>query len=224
MNLSTDPFPSLDELERPGDPARSHVLAPVSAAEREAVFEAARRDGFDAGITEGRSLGRHEALETARPDVSFALTALAEAIEDLHRRDEVAAGEFAKRTVDLALAIAESVIGRELQVATTSGRDALVRAMTVAPDRGPAVARLHPLDVATLRETDHVVDGRPIDVIADASVERGGSIVTVGSTTIDAQLTGALERVRHELQKIDPIVVADERPQPELTVFEGGRA
>ncbi|NLA37145.1 MAG: hypothetical protein GX868_15865 [Actinobacteria bacterium] len=224
MNYSTDPFPALDELERPGELGRSQGLAPVSAAEREAVFAAARREGFDLGASEGRLAGRDEAIQAARPDVAFALTALAEAIEDLHRRDGITAAALAERTVDLALAVAESVIGRELQVATATGRDALVRAMTVAPDRGPAVARLHPIDVATLREADHVIGGRSIDIVADDSVERGGSIVTVGSTSIDAQLGTALERVRLELQNIDVVTAIDEAPRAELTVFEGGRS
>lgn len=224
MNFSTDPFPSLDELEPPGGFGHTQGLAPVSATERQTVFAAARQEGFNLGVDEGRRAGRDEAIHAARPDVSFALTALTEAIEDLHRRDGATAGALAERMVDLALAVAESVIGRELQIATAAGRDALVRAMTVAPDRGQAVARLHPVDVATLREADHIIGGRPIDIVADESIERGGSIVTVGSTSIDAQLSTALERVRVELQSIDVVAATSEIPRSEFTVYEGGRS
>lgn len=223
MSWSTDPFPSLEELAATV-PAASGEIATVSPAERAAELEQARREGFERGLAEGREAGRREAIEAARPDVAFALTALTEAIEDLHRRDNVAAARIAEETIDLALTIAEAVIGRELQIGTGIGRDALVRAMTVAPDRGEAVARMHPLDVATLRGTDNVVAGRAIEIVADDTVERGGAIVTVGATTIDAQLGAALDRVRDELAKLDVTPDLDGSGRTGLTVFEGGRS
>lgn len=190
MKSSTDPFPALDQLPV----VRSVASGPLSPD----VIAAARRAADD-GYAEGLQRGYQDGRNDARADLSFALTALHEAIEDLHRRDAAGIATLADETVSLALAIAESVIGRELATATDPGRDALVRALAMAPDRGPAVARFHPDDAERLGDVAAISGGRPIELIADAAVERGGCIVDVGPARIDGQLGAALERVRAEL-------------------------
>lgn len=194
MISSTDPFPSLEQLPTIRSAASGPLAPDVAAAARRAGDEA-HADGLRRGYEDGYQAG----MADARADLSFALTALHEAIEDLHRRDAAGLATLSEDTVTLALAIAEAVIGREIESAVDPGRDALVRALALAPDRGAAVARFHPDDLARLGDVDRVTGGRRIDLVADQRVERGGCILDVGPARVDAQVGAAVERVRAEL-------------------------
>lgn len=187
--LAPDPFPTVDQL--PLRRATGGVLSPAEAG----AVDAGRAAGYQQGLAEGRAAG----IDQAREDLAFALTALHAAIEDLHRRDVAGLATLADETAVLALAVAEAVVGREVAIATDPGRDAIARALSLAPDRGDAVARLHPDDVATLGDLAAVHGGRDIEIVADHRVERGGCLLDVGPARVDAQLGPAIERVRAEL-------------------------
>lgn len=224
MNSSTDPFPSLEEL---GALRTTAAAGGITSADAAMVIDDARRHGYDDGFAAGTRDGLAQGTAAARSDAAFALTALTDAIEDLHRRETIGIHDVATEVVQLALEVAEAVIGRELALAKHPGRDALVRALALAPDRGAARARLHPIDIATLGDTTAATGGRQIDIVADESIERGGCILEVGATRIDAQLGAALDRVKLELANADLVAAAnepDDESRAELTVFEGGRS
>jgi len=195
MTLSTDPFPLLAELPM----IDASVLDPSNVVANSAARRRAVADGYRQGFAEGRAAGDAD----ARGDLAFALTALHRAVEDLHRRDAAGTTNMIDEAVDLALAIAQTVIGRELEVAIDPGRDALVRALELAPDRGAVLARFHPIDLEMLVDIDQVTAGREVHLIADHSVERGGCILDVGAARIDAQIGTALDRVRESLTSTD---------------------
>lgn len=198
MMSLTDPFPSLDQLPT--------IRATASGPLPPSVAAAARRAGEDAyaeGLQRGYEDGRIAAVADAQADLSFALTALHAAIEDLHRRDTLGLATMADETVALALAIAESVIGREIDAAIDPGRDALARALALAPDRGAAIARFHPEDLARLGDVAPIAGGREVSLLADPLVERGGCVLDVGPARVDAQISPALARIRAELSSAE---------------------
>jgi len=201
---STDPFPAVDDLPTIRAAASGPLPPAVAAAARRAE-DRGYEDGLRRGYEEGYAAGAGD----ARSDVAYALTALHAAIEDLHRRDAAGVATLTDEAVALAVAIAEAVIGRELATSVDPGRDALVRALALAPDRGAAIARFHPEDVALLGPIDTVAGGRTIDVLADPTVERGGCILDVGPARVDAQLSAALDRVRAELEGAELVRPAD---------------
>ena len=194
MNSLTDPFPSLEQLPTIRSVASGPLAPDVEAASRRAAD-----DGYAEGLRRGYDDGRLAAIADAQADLSFGLTALHGAIEDLHHRDVAGVATMAEETVGLALAIAEVVLGREIDTAIDPGRDALVRALAMAPDRGDAVVRFHPEDLARLGDVTTLAGGRRLELVADQRVERGGCIVDVGPARVDAQLAAALDRVRAEL-------------------------
>ena len=112
-----------------------------------------------------------------------------------------------------AFALAEALVGRELQLAVSPVIDALRRGLAEAP-AGPTVIRLHPTDASNLADAESLdtlsglAPGRNITVVPDNEIEPGGCILEIGSATIDARLSSAIERVRRVL--FDEAPLADD--------------
>lgn len=191
---TSSPFPALEELPALDLAVLGRGAAPAAVAQARAA-EIGRAEGFEVGFDEGRRAG----VAGGRADVERVLGAVSDAIDRLERRDAASLAEVGPQAVELALAIAEAVIGRELAVAEYPGADAIVRALALAPDRGPVLARLHPADAATVGDAGALVPGRELEVVADPSVEPGGCLLEVGPARIDAQIGAAVQRVRDEL-------------------------
>lgn len=176
----------------------------VLAAEIQAAREAAQREGFATGLREGRAAGeaaaRHDMQSELVQRLGTALAAVGRAQDELSRRDAVSLGEIEPELMDFAITVAEAILQRELEVVDAPGREALARALSLAPDRGELVARLNPVDAATVGVVDDLAPGRVMSVVADAAVEPGGCVLEIGACKIDAQLSAALTRVRSVLR------------------------
>lgn len=172
-----------------------------------ALAQDARRQAEEAGYADGYAAGLAAADAAARQQVDAfeaacraALDALLQAAADLRAREATGLAHVADQTAALALEIAEVVIQREVAASTDPGRDAIARAIGLVPDDGQVVVRLHPEDRDRVGDTGDLLPGRDVVLAADPSVGRGGCVVQVGATRIDAQLTTALQRVAEVLR------------------------
>lgn len=167
----------------------------------EAVEEATAA-GFQQGYADGLDAAHQavlEATEDANKRVRRALAALCDAVEQFDQRQTLALADVENEIVTAAVAIASSILKREISVATDPGAEAIARAMAFAPDRGEVIARLHPLDAETLSMDNVSTGNRTVQVLADPNVEPGGCIAEIGDTRIDAQLSSALAKVAQVL-------------------------
>jgi flagellar assembly protein FliH len=194
--------PALQDLDALTDAERA-VADPAALAEALAAgYEDGRGEGFARGHEEGRQAALAEATRQQAEQanaVQAALDALSAAAADVLARRDDAVAALEDALVAGALELAEAVVGRELEVARTPGRDALVRALRLADGTEGVVARLHPEDVETLGDHADLVVGRELAIVTDHTVERGGCIAQVGDGRIDARLSAALARVREVL-------------------------
>jgi flagellar assembly protein FliH len=187
------------EAELPGPPAE--VDPAVAAAEEQRGYD----DGYRAGMAEGLATGRAAmAAESAAAvaGLEAAARALVDAAADLRRRQALELTGLEDALARAAVDLASAIVGRELQVSASPGADALARALALTPAGCTAVARLHPADAEALQETaDDIADVTPgtLTLIADPAIERGGCILEVGDSRIDAQLGPAIDRVRAAL-------------------------
>ncbi|MEZ5321056.1 MAG: FliH/SctL family protein [Microthrixaceae bacterium] len=210
----TDPFPSIDQLVH----RHPRVLGTGAPDRIEQIRSAAEEEGYEHGRQMGHLEGVRDGRAEGRADIRFALTALHGAIGELEARDAVAMQAIGDEVIELALAVAEAVIGRELELAKDPGRDALSRALALAPDRGDVVARLNPDDLGVLREPGELAPTRELSLVADTTVARGDCVVEVGPARVSAQIESALQRVRSELLTYE-VVRSDvpDRPDPSVT-------
>lgn len=198
MTSSTDPFPSLAELPLPelgSDPLLDRELDHL----RGQAFQEGRRAGFDQGLFEGRLRGEAEVREELRARFAEWIAALDAGLHDLVRRDRELSAELAAVAVDLALEVAASVLEREVQSSIDPGRDALVRALALAPEEGALVARLHPDDLERIGGIGDLVAPDRITLLADPGIGAGGCLIEAGAARIDARVEAALVRVREVL-------------------------
>ena len=192
------------------DPHLERVVADVAADAR----ARGHAEGFTAGYAEGLAAAAAEAAVTAQrqaaaataaqadrdAQLQAALAVLGTATDAFRAREAVSVGEVEDVVVDLALKVAQAVLDRELTVAQDPGRDAVRRALALAPHDAPATVRLHPDDVAALGDLDDLAAGRPVTVVSDPSVERGGCVADAAGRRIDAQIGAAVARVAAALR------------------------
>jgi flagellar assembly protein FliH len=188
------------EAELPG---RAPEVDSTATAEVQRGYD----DGYKVGVAEGLAAGRAAATAESAAVVARLATlagALADAADDLRRRQAMALEGLEDALAHTAVDLAAAIIGRELEVAVSPGADALARALALVPAGSTAIARLHPADAARLGDTGGNAaprGGAPaaLTIIPDPVIEPGGCILEVGDSRIDAQLGSALDRVRSAL-------------------------
>jgi flagellar assembly protein FliH len=190
-----------------GDQATEDTLRGLAERSR----AAARAQGFAAGWAEGqrahaaRAAAAHDEQErvvsersahlllaqhSAVSALEAAVRRCADSTRDLH-------AELSDKAVDLALELAEAILGRELETAADPGADALRRALATVQVETPVVVRLNPQDVAAL---DHsLLADRPVTVVPDQATSRGDALVETEAGVIDAGIATAVARVREVL-------------------------
>ncbi len=101
--------------------------------------------------------------------------------------------------VAAAMQIAEVIVGHVLADPDGRGRDAIARALALAPVHGDVTARLHPADIAVLGDPDDLAPGRVLVIVPDPSLSPGDCVVDVASCRVDARVSAAIERAREVL-------------------------
>jgi flagellar assembly protein FliH len=147
-----------------------------------------------------REEGLAEGLAEARALVAPALEAVAEAERQIRARE----GEFlraAERSaVELALAIAEKVVGAAVSTRPETVLDVVGGALLRTESRHRLVIEVNPDDLELVSESAEGLAARlggvqRLDVVAERRVERGGCIVRTEEGEIDARIGSQLERL-----------------------------
>lgn len=227
MNSSTDPrartrvlreFDHNVTITHPDDLDLSNHLSvgSQSIVSRETVqnaIDSGYREGWNQGFDEARA-AVDQAFDAERQTwrneqerrLTSALTALSIAASEFQRRrafeltvleDAVAAAAF-----DLACAL----LGRELELTASPGRDAVARALSLAPAAENLALRLNPADMETLGDIEDLLIGRQCTLVPDPSIESGGCLLDAKDCHVDARLSTAVARARQAM------IVAREEP------------
>lgn len=164
----------------------------------EVAIAAGYRDGHAEGHAGGFAAGHAEALRAAEQTaahVAVVLDQLAAAASMLAEREAVILRSAEDAIGTAAVQLAEVLVGRELELATTPGLDAIGRVLAIAPSSGEVVVRLHPADLEGVQACATNIDER-VRLVADPMLARGDAVAEWGDTILDARLVPALERAR----------------------------
>ncbi|HEX7083926.1 MAG TPA: FliH/SctL family protein [Gaiellaceae bacterium] len=170
----------------------------VAEAEARAVdIEAeARRAGHDAGYAEGLVRAAEE-LEAPRAALAAAIEAVGAA------RDELAAS-VELRAVELAVAIAERIVGAALEVDPELVCNVVASALRRVVERDRLAIDVHPDDAPLLRswlESQSEVAVASVEVRAERRVGRGGCVVRTVEGEVDARVSEQLARAGEVLRE-----------------------
>jgi flagellar assembly protein FliH len=164
-------------------PAEERLAA--AEAEREAELDAARAEGYGEGLAAGRA------------EVSGAARALAGAAARLDEASASAAADAEPIAVELALRIAEKVLGGELEARPELVLDVVRGALRRLTEPLPATLLVNPEDAELIRASiaDLGVEyGGELSVREERRIERGGCVVQTRAGELDAQIAAQLER------------------------------
>jgi flagellar biosynthesis/type III secretory pathway protein FliH len=192
---------SFEALETPseigsgGHTDADAVMAALAAAEADAdtLRETARQEGLREG--------REEALAALTP----ALEALAQANEAVQASQHERAERLEAHAVDLALFLAEKVIGGALAVEPGLVVEAVRGALRGIVDRERVTVLVHPEDLDLVRDA---MDGlratlggiEHCEVQAERRVSRGGAVVRTPEGDVDARVETKLQRAREVVE------------------------
>ena len=181
-----------------------YLPASINAANDESArIKAEQERGFKVGFDLGRDDGYKQVVAQNREwqaRCKAAVQALEAAAADLRAREVTALHEVADQTALLSLLIAEQILQRDVAQQADPGQDAIRRVLGDLPDDGPLQIHLSPDDLETLGEIDTLFVGREFSVLPDQAVASGSVVVRCNATTIDGNITTALERARQQLR------------------------
>ena len=183
------------------------LIAPPAPVEVHAATEAERRAEAEAELVEAaRAEGMAAGLAAGRAEIGPATQALGAATAELGQAREASAAATEQAAVELALQIAEKVLGAALEVRPELVLDVVRGALRRLAEPQESVLLVNPEDVELVRaaiETLAAEHGAPLTVRAERRVERGGAIVRTQVGEIDARIATQLQRagavVRAEL-------------------------
>ena len=186
--------------------AKERSLELVQEAERRAnaLHEAAKSEGFEQGVSDGRaaaSAEMDEMLETMRGLIEMARA-------ERHKIVEGAEPEI----VRLAVAVAERVLAQHIAVDRETVVEMTRSAVARLVNRETVTVRVNPADIEAMRDhRDRIMSMNAIDnmrIIEDQRVDRGGVVLETEAGTIDAKVSTQLREVRRLLAVDDPVSLA----------------
>jgi flagellar assembly protein FliH len=207
--LRTSPFVSRYGLDpRLVDPTLEAVVADAEERARVAGWEHGRLEGQEAAraqIAEQYALRDEARAEQLRAqerrreqELARVVDELRHATVDLEAREAPLFGEVERSVANLAVQIAEVLVGRHLELGKWPALDAIQRALALAPRQSAAIVRVNPESTLELPDLSDALPGGSVTIVSDPSIEIGGCVVEAGNRTIDAQLGPALQRL-HEV-------------------------
>jgi flagellar assembly protein FliH len=218
-----------DPVRQSSAPAEWLPAFEVDAGLPAPVLESARSQAQAAGYATGWAQGVREAKAQMAADAESArlraeqteaqrvaaitrgLGALDRAVTELERRALPTVEQIEDTVVEMAVAIAEAVLGHELR--RRNDRvviQAMARILALAPANEDVTIRLSPQDHAALQAAEVVAgfgSNRTISLIAAPELSPGDAVAICGATEIDGRIQPALQRLRELLGADDDGVV-----------------
>ena len=196
---------SFEALEAPVEVAAPGT--PAARAEADAVMAALAKAESDA---EGlRAAAREDGLREGRGEALAALTpgleALAQAAEAVQADQYARADRLEAHAVDLALFLAEKIIGGALAVEPERVVEAVRGALRGIVERERVTVLVHPEDLELVRESMDAVRAslggiEHCEVQAERRVSRGGAVVRTPDGDVDARVETKLLRAREVVE------------------------
>jgi flagellar assembly protein FliH len=186
--------------EPPGACGASRTGLPVQDAEQQAYCR-----GFGDGERKGHEMGEQAGRASAMQKLDSLLTGVQKLIGELGDLHSKTCREVESDLVQLALAVARKIVGRDVSM----GPEAVTRIIRQALERvehaGRITIKLNPADLELLTEIKpQLLSGLPeagrAAFEADASITRGGCLIETDGGEVDARIERQFKVVEEAFQ------------------------
>ena len=178
-------------------------------AERDRILDGAaaqgHEQGYQAGLDAGRRAGREEAIAAFEEQLKSTEQVWTNMLKDFHEAREALLTESRLAVIELAVAIAQRVVHRAIQLDATIVEDQMRDMLRLVAAPATLIVRIHPDDEELVREAIPIIrselpGGIHVRLVTDSSMSRGSCIArTLGGASIDASLETQLDRIVHDL-------------------------
>lgn len=209
----------LGDLGRRGEMLREAAVTEAERIVREAHAERARilagaaeegraeghAQGFSEGHAEGREQGKAEAIAEFREKLAECDASWSAAMEEFLAQRESLLVESRRGVIELAVAIAERVVHRAIELDTAAVEVQLREVLSLVAAPATLIVRIHPDDEELVRDVvprlrEKFVGGIHMRLQTDSTVSRGSCAVrTLGGSSIDATVETQLDRIVRDL-------------------------
>ncbi|MDO5711283.1 MAG: FliH/SctL family protein [Micrococcales bacterium] len=210
-DLTTTPFTAVGVADpRLVDPHLEAVVEEAKSQAREAGYVSGHQAGLQVGRQEGLELLAAQQQVLVEQDAQERAARKERLVELLGALESAVAAaldyqaprveEMRDLIAEMAVDIAEVLVGHHLQVEDCAAKDAVVRALSRVPREASVTLRLHPADVALIAEyVDEVTDWQVARVVPDPAIERGDAAAHAQNLEVEASISGGLARMREVL-------------------------
>ena len=172
--------------------------AALTADERE---EQAYRKGFAEGKAQGLSDGQETGFKLGTKKIEPLMSAIKEALIQLNAIREETYRQLEKEVVELAIAIAQKVICREIATDRETVVCVAKEALAKVDDPGKVKIRINPSDLKFINETKYqlanlIPDVNNVTFEAEENIQSGGCIIETELGEIDARIEKQLQAVK----------------------------
>lgn len=168
--------------------AETVEVKPPTAAEIEAIQQAAEREGYQAGYEKGQTDGYQQGLKDGQQHVEQAAASLQAVVESMAKPLAELDEEIEQDLLELVKTIAVQVLQRELDARPAALRRIIrdgLKSMPASERRGRIA--VNPEDHDWLLD-DHALSVEGWHLVADHEVSRGGCRIESRNSTLDATL------------------------------------
>jgi flagellar assembly protein FliH len=192
-------------LEPTGELIHAHGVSPAERAAELLATAQANAAAVEADATErGHAEGYTAGLAAASAELEPARTALAAAVLGIEERHDELLRLAELRAVELALAVAEKIVGAALDVDPSLVAEVVAGALRRSTERDHLIVELHPDDLELVREREDLARSlgiQRLELIGERRVGRGGCVVRTSAGEIDARIPEQLARAGEILRE-----------------------
>ncbi len=204
----------------PGDSACGFVrtkdrLSAGSSATLEELEQNAYCRGFADGEKKGFEQGSCAGTALAEKRLDPLLGSLSQMLSELQTLRRQTCADLESELVELALAVARKIVGREVDANPDRIADIIRNAIRRVPDAPRITIRLNPSDLRHLNETRPqllagLAGAQRASFETDAGIDLGGCFIETDAGDVDA-------RIQHQLEVVDAAFCAERRKNSTLT-------
>lgn len=193
-----------DEVQAQADLARLLEEIKAAEAQRDAIRDAARREGLELGRLDALEQASRVERERVAAETAGLTDLLRKVASSVEEKRAALAGAAERDLVKLALAVAAKIVKAEIRGGRPVAEGNLRRAIELTARRQEVRVLLHPADLSRIEEylpelRREFTDLQKVVLESSDAVGAGGVVIQTRDGSVDASIAAQLEEIERGL-------------------------